>query len=148
MFLIFPHFCLGRGLIDMVKNQAMADALERFGEWQQWLQDVLIGMGVFMGLETLAFILEKGWWLGLGPPSADGAHVGTVGCGLGLVWCSLLSERWEHGFGGRENTGFSLDPVPDTTGGVCQSHWKNQTTALRIRYRPENQKERCKLWLY
>ncbi|XP_063003331.1 phospholipid-transporting ATPase ABCA7 [Elgaria multicarinata webbii] len=31
-FLIFPHFCLGRGLIDMVKNQAMADAFERFGE--------------------------------------------------------------------------------------------------------------------
>uniref|UniRef100_A0ABM5EM12 Phospholipid-transporting ATPase ABCA1-like isoform X1 n=1 Tax=Pogona vitticeps TaxID=103695 RepID=A0ABM5EM12_9SAUR len=31
-FLIFPHFCLGRGLIDMVKNQAMADALERFGD--------------------------------------------------------------------------------------------------------------------
>ncbi|KAL0202995.1 hypothetical protein M9458_001013, partial [Cirrhinus mrigala] len=30
VFLIFPHFCLGRGLIDMVKNQAMADALERF----------------------------------------------------------------------------------------------------------------------
>uniref|UniRef100_A0A8C0GI20 ABC transporter domain-containing protein n=1 Tax=Chelonoidis abingdonii TaxID=106734 RepID=A0A8C0GI20_CHEAB len=25
VFLIFPHFCLGRGLIDMVKNQAMAD---------------------------------------------------------------------------------------------------------------------------
>ncbi|XP_042198563.1 phospholipid-transporting ATPase ABCA1-like [Callorhinchus milii] len=34
VFLIFPHFCLGRGLIDMVKNQAMADALERFGEKQ------------------------------------------------------------------------------------------------------------------
>uniref|UniRef100_A0A8C5BYA1 P-type phospholipid transporter n=1 Tax=Gadus morhua TaxID=8049 RepID=A0A8C5BYA1_GADMO len=32
VFLIFPHFCLGRGLIDMVKNQAMSDALERFGE--------------------------------------------------------------------------------------------------------------------
>lgn len=32
VFLIFPHFCLGRGLIDMVKNQAMADALERFGK--------------------------------------------------------------------------------------------------------------------
>ena len=31
VFLIFPHFCLGRGLIDMVKNQAMSDALERFG---------------------------------------------------------------------------------------------------------------------
>ncbi|KFZ69474.1 ATP-binding cassette sub-family A member 1, partial [Podiceps cristatus] len=35
VFLIFPHFCLGRGLIDMVKNQAMADALERFALlWQ------------------------------------------------------------------------------------------------------------------
>lgn len=33
VFLIFPHFCLGRGLIDMVKNQAMADALERFGNY-------------------------------------------------------------------------------------------------------------------
>ncbi|XP_066108777.1 phospholipid-transporting ATPase ABCA7 [Saccopteryx bilineata] len=32
VFLIFPHFCLGRGLIDMVRNQAMADAFERFGE--------------------------------------------------------------------------------------------------------------------
>ncbi|XP_069503524.1 phospholipid-transporting ATPase ABCA7 isoform X2 [Ambystoma mexicanum] len=32
VFLIFPHFCLGRGLIDMVKNQAIADAFERFGE--------------------------------------------------------------------------------------------------------------------
>uniref|UniRef100_A0A8D2JSS6 ABC transporter domain-containing protein n=1 Tax=Sciurus vulgaris TaxID=55149 RepID=A0A8D2JSS6_SCIVU len=28
VFLIFPHFCLGRGLIDMVRNQAMADAFE------------------------------------------------------------------------------------------------------------------------
>lgn len=32
VLLIFPHFCLGRGLIDMVKNQAMSDALERFGK--------------------------------------------------------------------------------------------------------------------
>ncbi|MED6268642.1 ATP-binding cassette sub- A member 1, partial [Characodon lateralis] len=29
VFLIFPHFCLGRGLIDMAKNQAMADAFQR-----------------------------------------------------------------------------------------------------------------------
>nr|KAF6400151.1 ATP binding cassette subfamily A member 7 [Rousettus aegyptiacus] len=34
VFLIFPHFCLGRGLIDMVRNQAMADAFERFGDGQ------------------------------------------------------------------------------------------------------------------
>ncbi|XP_061418243.1 phospholipid-transporting ATPase ABCA1-like isoform X5 [Lethenteron reissneri] len=32
IFLIFPHFCLGRGLMDMVKNQAMSDAFQRFGE--------------------------------------------------------------------------------------------------------------------
>ncbi|MBV99631.1 ATP-binding cassette sub-family A member 7, partial [Eschrichtius robustus] len=32
VFLIFPHFCLGWGLIDMVRNQAMADASERLGE--------------------------------------------------------------------------------------------------------------------
>lgn len=31
VFLIFPHFCLGRGLIDMAKNQAMADAFRRLG---------------------------------------------------------------------------------------------------------------------
>ncbi|XP_036067424.1 phospholipid-transporting ATPase ABCA1 isoform X3 [Oryzias melastigma] len=31
VFLIFPHFCLGRGLIDMAKNQAMADAFHRLG---------------------------------------------------------------------------------------------------------------------
>ncbi|XP_013360552.1 PREDICTED: ATP-binding cassette sub-family A member 7 isoform X2 [Chinchilla lanigera] len=34
VFLIFPHFCLGRGLIDMVRNQAMADAFERLGDSQ------------------------------------------------------------------------------------------------------------------
>ncbi|CAI5650790.1 unnamed protein product [Oreochromis niloticus] len=31
VFLIFPHFCLGRGLIDMAKNQAMVDAFKRLG---------------------------------------------------------------------------------------------------------------------
>ncbi|XP_037325366.2 phospholipid-transporting ATPase ABCA1 isoform X1 [Pungitius pungitius] len=34
VFLIFPHFCLGRGLIDMAKNQAMADAFQRLGTKQ------------------------------------------------------------------------------------------------------------------
>uniref|UniRef100_A0A6Q2Y3N6 P-type phospholipid transporter n=1 Tax=Esox lucius TaxID=8010 RepID=A0A6Q2Y3N6_ESOLU len=32
VLLIFPHFCLGRGLIDMGKNQAMATLYESFGE--------------------------------------------------------------------------------------------------------------------
>uniref|UniRef100_A0A8C6U720 ABC transporter domain-containing protein n=1 Tax=Neogobius melanostomus TaxID=47308 RepID=A0A8C6U720_9GOBI len=32
VLLIFPHFCLGRGLIDMAKNQAMATIFSGFGE--------------------------------------------------------------------------------------------------------------------
>ncbi|XP_051796407.1 retinal-specific phospholipid-transporting ATPase ABCA4a [Acanthochromis polyacanthus] len=32
MLLIFPHYCLGRGLIDMAMNQAMTDIYARFGE--------------------------------------------------------------------------------------------------------------------
>lgn len=31
VFLIFPQFCLGRGLIDMSVNQAYGDAYARFG---------------------------------------------------------------------------------------------------------------------
>ncbi|XP_062038302.1 phospholipid-transporting ATPase ABCA7, partial [Lepus europaeus] len=34
VFLIFPHFCLGRGLIDMVQHQALADAFQRLGHRQ------------------------------------------------------------------------------------------------------------------
>lgn len=30
--LVFPHFCLGRGLIDMARNQAMATLFVNFGE--------------------------------------------------------------------------------------------------------------------
>lgn len=44
VFLIFPHFCLGRGLIDMVKNQAMADALERFGKHSRQLLTTAINV--------------------------------------------------------------------------------------------------------
>ena len=32
IFLIFPNFCLGRGLIDLARNQFM-DVFERFGEY-------------------------------------------------------------------------------------------------------------------
>ena len=31
IFLIFPNYCLGRGLIDLAKNQFM-DVFDRFGE--------------------------------------------------------------------------------------------------------------------
>ncbi|KTF94255.1 hypothetical protein cypCar_00049145, partial [Cyprinus carpio] len=30
--LVFPHFCLGRGLMDMAKNQAMATLYQNLGE--------------------------------------------------------------------------------------------------------------------
>uniref|UniRef100_A0A8C4MUM7 ATP binding cassette subfamily A member 7 n=1 Tax=Equus asinus asinus TaxID=83772 RepID=A0A8C4MUM7_EQUAS len=43
VFLIFPHFCLGRGLIDMVRNQAMADAFERNGDFQSPLRWEVVG---------------------------------------------------------------------------------------------------------
>ncbi|XP_066471023.1 phospholipid-transporting ATPase ABCA1 [Tiliqua scincoides] len=60
VFLIFPHFCLGRGLIDMVKNQAMADALERFGEnrFVSPLSWNLVGRNLFaMAVEGVVFFL-------------------------------------------------------------------------------------------
>ena len=36
IFLIFPNYCLGRGLIDLAKNQFM-DVFERFGEYLIYL---------------------------------------------------------------------------------------------------------------
>ncbi|XP_043909754.1 phospholipid-transporting ATPase ABCA7 [Protopterus annectens] len=60
VFLIFPHFCLGRGLIDMVKNQAMADAFERFGEshFVSPLSWDLVGKNMFaMAVQGLIFFI-------------------------------------------------------------------------------------------
>ncbi|NXK66814.1 ABCA1 protein, partial [Sylvietta virens] len=60
VFLIFPHFCLGRGLIDMVKNQAMADAFERFGDkrFVSPLSWDLVGKNMFaMAIEGIVFFL-------------------------------------------------------------------------------------------
>uniref|UniRef100_A0A4W3GXS0 ATP-binding cassette sub-family A member 1-like n=1 Tax=Callorhinchus milii TaxID=7868 RepID=A0A4W3GXS0_CALMI len=44
LLLIFPHFCLGRGLIDMAKNQGIADAYARFGDPFEWN---LVGKNLF-----------------------------------------------------------------------------------------------------
>ncbi|KAM6980899.1 phospholipid-transporting ATPase ABCA1b [Aplochiton taeniatus] len=60
VLLIFPHFCLGRGLIDMVKNQAMADALERFGEnrLRSPLEWDMVGKNLFaMAVEGIVFFI-------------------------------------------------------------------------------------------
>ncbi|XP_056624973.1 phospholipid-transporting ATPase ABCA1b [Triplophysa dalaica] len=60
VLLIFPHFCLGRGLIDMVKNQAMADAMERFGEerFRSPLEWDMVGKNLFaMAVEGVVFFV-------------------------------------------------------------------------------------------
>uniref|UniRef100_A0ACB8F1Q8 ATP-binding cassette sub- A member 1 n=1 Tax=Sphaerodactylus townsendi TaxID=933632 RepID=A0ACB8F1Q8_9SAUR len=60
VFLVFPHFCLGRGLIDMVKNQAMADAFERFGD-KHFISPLswdLAGKNIFaMAVEGVVFFI-------------------------------------------------------------------------------------------
>lgn len=33
LLIIFPHFCLGRGLIDLALSQAVTDVYARFGGW-------------------------------------------------------------------------------------------------------------------
>uniref|UniRef100_A0A3Q1IPK7 P-type phospholipid transporter n=1 Tax=Anabas testudineus TaxID=64144 RepID=A0A3Q1IPK7_ANATE len=94
VFLIFPHFCLGRGLIDMAKNQAMADAFLRLGtkpnlEPLQW--DVvgknlfaMAAEGVIFFIFTILlqykfFIRFRPWWTEpemppLGPEDEDVAR--------------------------------------------------------------------------
>ncbi|MFT7798628.1 ATP-binding cassette sub-family A member 1-like isoform X2 [Arapaima gigas] len=60
VFLIFPHFCLGRGLIDMAKNQAMIDAFQRLGTKQTLdpLSWDFVGKNLFaMAVEGVVFFL-------------------------------------------------------------------------------------------
>uniref|UniRef100_A0A671KXD5 Zgc:172302 n=1 Tax=Sinocyclocheilus anshuiensis TaxID=1608454 RepID=A0A671KXD5_9TELE len=60
VFLIFPHFCLGRGLIDMAKNQAMADAFQRLGTKQNLepLSWDFVGKNLFaMAVEGIVFFI-------------------------------------------------------------------------------------------
>ncbi|XP_068174679.1 phospholipid-transporting ATPase ABCA1 isoform X2 [Antennarius striatus] len=91
VFLIFPHFCLGRGLIDMAKNQAMADAFQRLGAKQtldpfQWdfvgknlfamaVQGVIFFIFTVL-LQYKFFIHCRPWWVEpemppLGPEDED-----------------------------------------------------------------------------
>ncbi|XP_073731945.1 LOW QUALITY PROTEIN: phospholipid-transporting ATPase ABCA1 [Misgurnus anguillicaudatus] len=60
VFLIFPHFCLGRGLIDMAKNQAMADAFQRLGTKQNLepLSWDFVGKNLFaMAMQGIVFFI-------------------------------------------------------------------------------------------
>uniref|UniRef100_A0A3Q2ZXA5 P-type phospholipid transporter n=1 Tax=Kryptolebias marmoratus TaxID=37003 RepID=A0A3Q2ZXA5_KRYMA len=57
VFLIFPHFCLGRGLIDMAKNQAMANAFQRLANIDP-LQWDFVGKNLFaMAAEGFIFFI-------------------------------------------------------------------------------------------
>ncbi|XP_008277592.1 ATP-binding cassette sub-family A member 1 [Stegastes partitus] len=91
VFLIFPHFCLGRGLIDMAKNQAMADAFQRLGtkqtldplEWDFVGKNLfaMAAQGVIFFIFTILlqykfFIRFRPWWVEpemapLGPEDED-----------------------------------------------------------------------------
>ncbi|GAA6089614.1 phospholipid-transporting ATPase ABCA1 isoform X1, partial [Tachysurus ichikawai] len=54
VLLIFPHFCLGRGLIDMAKNQAMATLFLSLGEnrFEDPLSWNMVGKNLFaMGIQ-------------------------------------------------------------------------------------------------
>uniref|UniRef100_A0A4W6D9K3 P-type phospholipid transporter n=1 Tax=Lates calcarifer TaxID=8187 RepID=A0A4W6D9K3_LATCA len=88
VFLIFPHFCLGRGLIDMAKNQAMADAFQRLGmKLWDFVGKNLFAMaaeGVVFFIFTILlqykfFIHFRPWWAepeipSLGPEDEDVAR--------------------------------------------------------------------------
>ncbi|XP_068095875.1 retinal-specific phospholipid-transporting ATPase ABCA4 isoform X2 [Hyperolius riggenbachi] len=60
LLLIFPHFCLGRGLIDLAMNQAVTDVYARFGEEHlsnpfQW---DFLGKNIFaMAVEGVVYFL-------------------------------------------------------------------------------------------
>uniref|UniRef100_A0A3B4GMH8 P-type phospholipid transporter n=1 Tax=Pundamilia nyererei TaxID=303518 RepID=A0A3B4GMH8_9CICH len=85
VFLIFPHFCLGRGLIDMAKNQAMVDTKYRCN-WD-FVGKNLFAMaveGVVFFIFTILlqykfFIRYRPWWTKpelppLGPEDEDVAR--------------------------------------------------------------------------
>ncbi|KAM9795719.1 phospholipid-transporting ATPase ABCA1 isoform 1-T1 [Syngnathus typhle] len=59
LLLIFPHYCLGRGLIDLAKNQAEADIAQRLGMKQALdypLRWNLVGKNLFaMGTQGVIF---------------------------------------------------------------------------------------------
>uniref|UniRef100_A0A669E1K7 ABC transporter domain-containing protein n=1 Tax=Oreochromis niloticus TaxID=8128 RepID=A0A669E1K7_ORENI len=70
VLLIFPHFCLGRGLIDMAKNQAMA-TLYREDRFKNPLSWDMVGknlcamsiQGIVMFAVTILIQLISGKWL-------------------------------------------------------------------------------------
>jgi ATP-binding cassette subfamily A (ABC1) protein 1 len=70
-FLIFPQYCLGRGLIDMTRNQLVADAFAVFGEdvFENPFNWDLVGKNMFcLGIQGVIFFaftlgLEYGFFV-------------------------------------------------------------------------------------
>lgn len=63
VFLIFPHFCLGRGLIDMAKNQAMADAFQRLGTYSIPLNRLCSKVWIYNVQCIVCYLIEQGRFL-------------------------------------------------------------------------------------
>lgn len=69
--LVFPHFCLGRGLMDMAKNQAMANLYKNLGEtsthteacsresWYSWYSKWVL---CFQAKTALKILSTGTWW--------------------------------------------------------------------------------------
>uniref|UniRef100_A0A3P8R3T4 P-type phospholipid transporter n=1 Tax=Astatotilapia calliptera TaxID=8154 RepID=A0A3P8R3T4_ASTCA len=82
VFLIFPHFCLGRGLIDMAKNQAMVDACNVSPPGKNLFAMAVEGVVFFIFtilLQYKFFIRYRPWWTKpelppLGPEDEDVAR--------------------------------------------------------------------------
>uniref|UniRef100_A0A4W6FFI7 ATP binding cassette subfamily A member 4 n=1 Tax=Lates calcarifer TaxID=8187 RepID=A0A4W6FFI7_LATCA len=55
--LVFPHFCLGRGLIDMAMNQAVTDVYARFGESDPFRWDFVGKNIAFMAVEGFVYFI-------------------------------------------------------------------------------------------
>uniref|UniRef100_A0A7N6FCY9 ABC transporter domain-containing protein n=1 Tax=Anabas testudineus TaxID=64144 RepID=A0A7N6FCY9_ANATE len=56
--LVFPHFCLGRGLIDMAMNQAVTDVYDRFEYTTNPFQWDFVGKNIaFMAVEGFVYFL-------------------------------------------------------------------------------------------
>ena len=55
IFLIFPNYCLGRGLIDLAKNQFM-DVFERFGKFPNFSVSLSINC-LSVAINCLQFLI-------------------------------------------------------------------------------------------
>ena len=70
VFLVFPQYCLGRGLIDMTRNQIVSDAFAIFGEdyFENPLNWDIVGRNMFalflqgVIMFTLNLAIEYDFW--------------------------------------------------------------------------------------